>query len=370
MPLTRAVVVHIGIASALLVPGLGLAGEPPTEPHLRIETGMHTEMIHRIGVDAAEQYVVTGADDKTVRVWDLDTGRLVQVLRPPRDEGNEGKIYAVAISPNGRTIAAAGWTGGTWDGSFSIYLFDRVTGTMRPPLLRVPVSIHHLAYSPDGRFLVATLWGEHGIRVYRTQDYQPVPVQDDPEGYGDAIHGADFDGRAGGPTSRLVTTSLDRFLRLYALSADGRAFTFVRKRQTEGNGRPLAIHFSPDGTKVAVGFYDSPTVEVRSGESLVLQVLEAMRESGRSLAELTKELVMFPQVLLNVAIPRGFDWKKHESIKKAQAEAEQSLNGKGRVLLRPSGTEPVLRVMVEGEPKNVIESAADSIAAAVRRATA
>src|SRR5574341_589771 len=109
-----------------------------------------------------------------------------------------------------------------------------------------------------------------------------------------------------------------------------------------------------------------------TGDGIVsaLQVLEAMRESGRSLAELTKELVMFPQVLLNVAIPRGFDWKKHESIKKAQAEAEQSLNGKGRVLLRPSGTEPVLRVMVEGDPKNVIESAADSIAAAVRRATA
>jgi phosphoglucosamine mutase len=74
-------------------------------------------------------------------------------------------------------------------------------------------------------------------------------------------------------------------------------------------------------------------------------------------------------VLLNVAVPRGFEWQKHPSITKAQTDAEHSLSGRGRVLLRPSGTEPVLRVMVEGEPKEVIQSAADSIAAAVRRAT-
>jgi len=108
-----------------------------------------------------------------------------------------------------------------------------------------------------------------------------------------------------------------------------------------------------------------------TGDGIVsaLQALHAMRESGRSLAELTADLVMYPQVLLNVAVPRGFDWQKHEAIKTAQADAERSLNGRGRVLLRPSGTEPVLRVMVEGEPKEVIQSAADSIAAAVRRST-
>ena len=107
-----------------------------------------------------------------------------------------------------------------------------------------------------------------------------------------------------------------------------------------------------------------------TGDGIVsaLQVLHAMRESGRSLAELTAELVMYPQVLVNVSVPRGFDWQKHHSITKAQADAERSLSGRGRVLLRPSGTEPVLRVMVEGEPREAIESAADSIARAVRSA--
>ncbi len=107
-----------------------------------------------------------------------------------------------------------------------------------------------------------------------------------------------------------------------------------------------------------------------TGDGIIsaLQVLTAMRESGKTLGELTAELRMYPQVLLNVKVPKGFDWKKHQPIADAQSRAERSLNGRGRVLLRPSGTEPVLRVMVEGEPREAIESAAKSIADSVRKA--
>ena len=109
-----------------------------------------------------------------------------------------------------------------------------------------------------------------------------------------------------------------------------------------------------------------------TGDGIIsaLQVLSALRSTGKSLAELTADLRMFPQVLVNVKVPRGFDWKKHAAIAQAQREAERSMNGQGRVLLRPSGTEPVLRVMVEGEPRDAIEAAAQSIAAAVRKAAA
>jgi phosphoglucosamine mutase len=109
-----------------------------------------------------------------------------------------------------------------------------------------------------------------------------------------------------------------------------------------------------------------------TGDGIVsaLQVLTAMRESGKTLAELTEDLAMYPQVLLNVEVPKGFDWKKHQAIADAQSRAERSLNGRGRVLLRRSGTEPVLRVMVEGEPRDAIESAAKSIAESVRKAAA
>ncbi|NBS58264.1 MAG: phosphoglucosamine mutase [Betaproteobacteria bacterium] len=107
-----------------------------------------------------------------------------------------------------------------------------------------------------------------------------------------------------------------------------------------------------------------------TGDGLVsaLQVLTSIRESGKTLAELTADLALYPQVLVNVKVARGFDWKSHPSIAKAQAEVETALAGRGRVLLRPSGTEPVLRVMVEGEPRAAIESGAQAIAAAVRLA--
>jgi phosphoglucosamine mutase len=109
-----------------------------------------------------------------------------------------------------------------------------------------------------------------------------------------------------------------------------------------------------------------------TGDGIVsaLQVLAALRATNNTLAELTSDLVMYPQVLVNVQVPRDFDWRKDRAIAAAQAEAEKSLSGRGRVLLRPSGTEPLLRVMVEGEPKQVVEAAANSIAAAVRRAAA
>lgn len=107
-----------------------------------------------------------------------------------------------------------------------------------------------------------------------------------------------------------------------------------------------------------------------TGDGIVsaLQVLAGLRESGQTLAEATRELVMYPQVLVNVQVPRGFDWEKDLAIAGARDAAEKSLNGKGRVLLRPSGTEPLLRVMVEGEPRQVVEAAANSIADAVRGA--
>jgi phosphoglucosamine mutase len=107
-----------------------------------------------------------------------------------------------------------------------------------------------------------------------------------------------------------------------------------------------------------------------TGDGIVsaLQVLAAMRESGQRLPQLTAALTLYPQVLINVRVPQDFDWAANAAIRRAQSEAERALDGRGRVLLRPSGTEPVLRVMVEGEPRERIQQTAESIAGAVRAA--
>lgn len=107
-----------------------------------------------------------------------------------------------------------------------------------------------------------------------------------------------------------------------------------------------------------------------TGDGIVagLQVLAALRESGGDLQALLGDLVLYPQVLINVPLARAFAWQEAPQIQEAQQRVEARLAGQGRVLLRPSGTEPLLRVMVEGEDAALVRTAAEEIAAAVRLA--
>jgi len=101
-----------------------------------------------------------------------------------------------------------------------------------------------------------------------------------------------------------------------------------------------------------------------TGDGIIsaLQVLSALRKSGRSLKEAGSELVLYPQVLKNVRLADRSAWQSSKPLAASIEAAEQRLAGRGRVLLRPSGTEPVLRVMVEGEDATLVKSLAEEIA--------
>jgi phosphoglucosamine mutase len=109
-----------------------------------------------------------------------------------------------------------------------------------------------------------------------------------------------------------------------------------------------------------------------TGDGIVsaLQVLAALKRSGQSLADFSREVTLFPQVLVNVRTAAKLDFAGNGSIQQAVASAETELNGAGRVLLRASGTEPLIRVMVEGPDRAQVERLANSIADQVRRAAA
>jgi phosphoglucosamine mutase len=108
-----------------------------------------------------------------------------------------------------------------------------------------------------------------------------------------------------------------------------------------------------------------------SGDAIIaaLQVLSALKDSGKSLAQLSERLVLYPQVLINIVTKQKLNLESLD-IQNAVKKAETELNKTGRVLLRASGTEPKIRVMVEGENKEQVQMLAEEIASVVRKAAA
>ena len=105
-----------------------------------------------------------------------------------------------------------------------------------------------------------------------------------------------------------------------------------------------------------------------TGDGLVsaLQVLQACVRSGRTLAQLLADITLYPQVLLNVRLEPGQDWKANRLLAETTQAVERQLGSSGRVLIRASGTEPLLRVMVEAREAQVASSCAQRLADAAR----
>lgn len=228
------------------------------EPVLRLNTEMHTAKLNRIDTDKQGQYIVTSNQDKTAKLWDTQTGALLRTFRPPIGEGNEGKLYAAAISPDGEAVAVGGWSEAySRDKAHDIYIFEAQSGTLQHRITGLPSRIFDLEFSPNGRYLAASLKGSNGIRLYRTTTYSLLQKDTD---YGDNSNNLAFS-----PDGRLATVSYDGYVRLY--DAYGR---LEKKVKPSDGDRPYSLAFSPDGQLLAVGFRDSPRLQVLHGQSLKL----------------------------------------------------------------------------------------------------
>ena len=276
-PLLRSTI----LMTFLLVCLPGRTAEVPSEPMLRIDTGQHTATIVRIASDRDGRWLVSASQDKTVRVWDLATGRMLRVFRPPIAEGKEGELYSVAMSPDGRLVACGGWTELGSQQGFTIYIFARADGRMLDRIQGLPNTVGQLVFSPDGRMLAAML-GSGGMRLFAVEDKASnnpgAPdevsfrqIADDPR-YTDQSDGADFS-----PDSRqLATSSEDGFIRIYDLAnlnmraKRSRGISPSVMRTVPGGARLHGIRFSPDGSRVAVGFHHAPGVNILSVRDLHL----------------------------------------------------------------------------------------------------
>ena len=93
-----------------------------------------------------------------------------------------------------------------------------------------------------------------------------------------------------------------------------------------------------------------------------MKIVEAMIENGKSIDSLIEGLELFPQVLVNVAIKSDFNWRVSREFEKARTEVINKLGKDGRILVRPSGTEPIIRIMVESKDKVLSTESADYLA--------
>ena len=274
-------IVPAGILVAVLAT-FQLALAQTTEPILRVEAGAHNGIIYEIAMDPSNSILITGSEDKTVRIWDISRGgKLLLTLRPPIGEGEEGQIYAVGLSPDADTVAIGGQTGSAQQNDACLYLFDRNTGALTRRLGGLPSYAQHLTYTADGRFLAVVMY-RSGMRIYRLPDYALVAEDRD---YGDLAKWVVSD-----PTgTRLVTGCFDGFVRLYDLSvlrdqnpSSPRPISPVSRIQPPGGKRPYGIAFSPDGTRLAVAQNLTPKVDVLEVRGNVLQHAYSPNTTGVS----------------------------------------------------------------------------------------
>ncbi len=246
------------LASTLAVRATEPTKQPSREPVLRIEAGMHTGTISRLAVDTSGRLVLTASADKTARLWELPSGRLLRVLRPPIGTGEEGKLFTGALTPDGTLAAVAGTTGAEWDYTTSVYLFDTASGRLLRRIEGLDNSILQIAFSGSGRYLAGLFPEGRGLRVWDVATGREL-ARDLDYSHGDS-YGVDWHG-----DDRLVTACDDGNLRLYQFT-DGRLQRTAR--QPVSKHQPYSAHFSPDGRRIAVGFLNSPDVMIMSGGDL------------------------------------------------------------------------------------------------------
>ncbi len=232
--------------------------QPVDAPLLRIDTGAHNAAIRALAIDAAGRFAVTASDDKTARVWDLSSGRLLQTLRPPVGVDNNGRLFAAALTPDGSVVAVGGWSANN-----DVYLFERASGTMIQRITGLPNTITQLAFAPDGKLLLIGLWGQHGVRLFGTSSgWRSSGEIDSDTKYQGEVYGAHFspDGK------RLATASVDGAVRLYDVGQQ--RLKLSNTVRPAGGSQPFTVAYAPDGKLLAVSFADTSAVVVLQAETL------------------------------------------------------------------------------------------------------
>ena len=241
---------------------------PSQTPFLRIETGAHIGPIWRIATNSKCRLLATASEDKTLRTWTMPAGQASEVLRLPIGEGDNGKLYATALSPDGRWLAAGGSARVKGDTEtvqgmlFEIDTKKHTTTGKRIPFGPFHNDINEIAFSRDSdRFAVG---GLHGLQVF---DIAGTELYEDRD-YGAIPFGIDF-----GPHGAIVTASGDHKLRRYEAKPTTSPTdpAYVRTTLTpapEVALYPYGLAIDSAGERAAVGYTHGSAVSIVDAKTL------------------------------------------------------------------------------------------------------
>jgi len=232
------------ITLGTLLAGSGGGAFAQPSPSLVLDSGGHTALVNQVAWTRDSRTLISVANDKTIRFWDLDSGESVRVLRPPIGAGPAGMLNAVAISPDGTLLAAAGYEREGQD--HGIYLISLPDGSIRHVLRGHTNIVLDLEFSRDGRALLSAS-GDLTARVWTIPPGAGADRTIVLRGHELPLYSAAFapDGR------RVVTGSLDGTARIWTLPA-GQPVQVLR-----GHEGPVgSVAWSPDGRSLATGGVD------------------------------------------------------------------------------------------------------------------
>jgi WD40 repeat protein/uncharacterized caspase-like protein len=255
-------------ALAVVCASAAFAAEPDFA--LDLDTGGHRAFIKDIAFSADGQYLVSASDDKTIRIWDWESGVTLRTLRGYFGAGNDGKVFAVAISPDGKTIAAGGsfGAGGDKPPYGDVRLFDFATGMLKAPLHAANLAVYDVAFSPDGAFLAAG--GQDGyVFVWQRDEADPSGWKAFAKLDADSTHIEQVAFAEGG--KKLVATTTDNGIRLWAMPSGQEVE--LSEAEPLRDTPVMALAVSADGTLFATGNSDGLVQVWKAADGALVQSL-------------------------------------------------------------------------------------------------